>query len=326
MRPILILIVFLPIVANSQGIHLHLASSVWPPFTNEEGQKAYSRELVVEALNRANIRSDYQIHDFTIVITGLNDGAYDGSPALWYTEDRERFLRFSKPYLENRLVLVGKKGSDVSATSFSDLKGKKVALVGSYAYGEAVDTVSGVEIISGLDIQGNLELLLDGKADYMLVEDLVIRYITKYQEEDVHKYLEIGMNPIVRRSLHFGVRRDMENSAYIIERFNEKILEMVQDGTYNKILELDWIRSDVDGDGVSELVLNGKNAGVEAPIEAYTVPGASLSGNANKNAAKFLIGGNTYNSWEQVPSGYKTPSPSATKVDMAPVNLLKFKF
>ena len=316
----------LPLTGTSQGINLQLASSIWPPFTNSMDKKAYSRELVQEALKRAGIQSDYQIEEFTEVITGLNDGKYDGSPALWYTEQRAEFLDFSKPYLENRLVLVGRKGSDVSAKEISELKGKKLALVGSYAYGKEVDTTSGIEIISGLNVQGNLDLLLEEKADYMLVEELVIKYILKFQREEVEQYLEIGNYPLVKRTLHFGVRKDMDNSNFIIQQFNEKVLEMVADGTYNRILEMNWIQSDLDGDGVSELVLLGKNAGIEAPIEAYTVPGSNQFKKPKSSFGKYLIEGQTYQGWDQVPSDYKTPSMNMGKVDTAPVNLLKFKF
>ncbi len=309
-----------------QSITLDLASSLWPPFTNTMDKKAYSRDLVSEALSRAGIKSNYLVREFTEVITGLNDGKFDGSPALWYTDERAVFLRFSKPYLENRLILVGKKGADVSASSLSELEGKRLALVGSYAYGAGVDSIDGLEIVSGLDVQGNLDLLLEGKADYMLVEELVIKYILKFQREEVEQNLEIGKNALVTRTLHFGVRKDLENSAYIIQQFDAKIMEMVADGSYNRILEMDWIQADIDGDGKSELVLLGKNAGVEAPKEAYMVPGTNPYSKPKTGFGKYLIDGQSYNSWDQVPSNYKTPNANATKINTAPVNLLKFKF
>ena len=36
---------------------------------------------------------------------------------------------FSKPYLENQLILVGNKGSNPNVSSFSELKGKRIGVV-----------------------------------------------------------------------------------------------------------------------------------------------------------------------------------------------------
>ena len=66
----------------------------------------------------------------------LLKGPYDGTAVGWRDSQREQALLFSDPYLENRLVLVGRSGSDVSARTFADLKGKKLALVNGYAYGD----------------------------------------------------------------------------------------------------------------------------------------------------------------------------------------------
>ena len=54
--------------------------------------------------------------------------------------ERERALLFSEPYLENRLILVARRGSDVSAATLAALKGQTVALVEGYAYGDGFDT------------------------------------------------------------------------------------------------------------------------------------------------------------------------------------------
>ena len=41
------------------------------------------------------------------------------------------------------MILVGRQGSDVSATSLADLAVKRIALVAGYAYGKAVETTDG---------------------------------------------------------------------------------------------------------------------------------------------------------------------------------------
>ena len=61
----------------------------------------------------------------------LLSGEFDGSAALWKDTERERALIYSEPYLENRLILVGRQGSDVSATTLAGLASKRIALVGA---------------------------------------------------------------------------------------------------------------------------------------------------------------------------------------------------
>jgi ABC-type amino acid transport substrate-binding protein len=69
----------------------------------------------------------------------LMSGSFDGSAAAWRDPERERALLFSQPYLENRLILVGRTGTDVSAAALTGLKGKRVSIVEGYAYGAALD-------------------------------------------------------------------------------------------------------------------------------------------------------------------------------------------
>ena len=42
-------------ISSAQTTELKLASDVWPPFTNIEGEKSIAKEIVNEALSRQNI-------------------------------------------------------------------------------------------------------------------------------------------------------------------------------------------------------------------------------------------------------------------------------
>jgi ABC-type amino acid transport substrate-binding protein len=50
--------------------------------------------------------------------------------------------------LENRLVLVGRHGAGVAAKTLADLKGKRVAIVEGYSYGQTIDTAGPVWVRS----------------------------------------------------------------------------------------------------------------------------------------------------------------------------------
>jgi len=310
----------------TEPLELHLASDTWPPFTNTTDQPRLALDLVHQALGRAGITATTRTVEFGAVILGLQDGSYDGSAALWRTSERESILLFSEPYLENRLVLVGTAGSDVAAANLSDLKGKKVAIVGSYAYGESVKGASESQFVNGQNDQENLRKLLAGEVDFMLVDELLIRYVLQNQKSDAAKYLEIGSTPLVRRTLHFAVRKALPESGAIVEKFNAEIKDMLADGTYNKILRLNWIRADVDGDGRMELVPINARAGRIPPTAGYRILSPETTGESADESDRYFIDGQTYEGWDNVPERYKLPEEVFQELDTPPPFPFKFTF
>lgn len=301
------IIIFLIATTNiqAQTNELKLSSDVWPPFTNVEKEKSIALDIVRIALERINIKANYEIVDFKEVISGINKGTYDGSAALWQNAEREKHLKFSRAYLQNQLVLVGRKGSDVHATSFSGLKNRHIGIVEDYAYGDSLMIQENIQIMYGKSDQQNVERLLSKKVDYILVDALLLQYLLKYQVNDVSEFLEIGEIPLITKSLHFAIRNEIPDAENIISLFNNEIGKMISDGTYHEILELNWIRADVDGDGKLELILKGNKGGVEAPDNTYDV----FYSKQNESTNRYYINGKVYNSWDEVPKELKIIIP-----------------
>lgn len=318
-----------PIAGAAEETHeLRLASDVWPPFTDIAGKPRIAVQIVEEALARAGVKSGTRIVDWTEVIPGMTEKKFDGSAAIWHTTQRQSFLLFSDAYLENRLVLVGPRGSDVSATRLSDLAGKRIAVVESYAYGDTVDKTTGPDYVPGANDRVNLRKVLRGDVDYMLVDDLLIRSLLEYQGDEARRHIEVGRTPLIRRTLHFAVRQDLHESASIIASFNDAIKKMLADGTYNDILQLTWIRADVDGDGRLELVPRaGNQIGKVAPESGYSIVFPGSAKDPASAPRRYFVEGQVYESWDSVPDHYKVPSDAAIHGHQGSTSgLFSFKF
>jgi polar amino acid transport system substrate-binding protein len=297
----------------SQTTQIGLAYDVWPPFTNVPGETAVATEIVKTALNRNSIAVKERVLDFDMVIKGLEAGSFQGSPALWKTTERDDFLLYSDPILHNQLVLVGLKGADVSATSINDLKGKRVGLVEGYAYGEEIDSAEGVQFAEGKNDQANVLLLLEKKVDFILVDGLLVAYLRSYQAEDANRHLEIGTSPLVTKALYFAIQKDIEGAEKLMSDFNESISQMQTDGTYHRILKLNWIQADVDGDGVLEMI-PGTNAG-RITKNAYSLNGTS------GDSSNIYYNGKLLN-WEDLPDDVKRTGINSKDVEQ--VTFLSF--
>jgi ABC-type amino acid transport substrate-binding protein len=324
MRPIFVLF-FIFIIGSlaAQNNQLKLASDIWPPFADAKGEKAFALELVEEALNRGNTGITTAIISFQDVLDGINTGLYDGSATLWKTKDRESYLLYSEPYLENRLVLVSRAGNDVSADALEDLKNKRVSVVSDYAYGSSIYTIPGVSIMPGKSDQQNLEFLLEGKTDYMLVDELLIKYLLEYQHQEVKKYLSVGTKAIIVQPLYFAILKNTPDAEVIIADFNQNIRQMMTDGTYNEILELNWIQHDVDGDGILELVMGDAQTGKEPPVNYYALMSSS---GLSKATDRYYINGTVYDGWNTVPEKYKNDFIKAANSTSSESGGLKLKF
>src|SRR5262245_4887728 len=302
--------------ASAQTKQLRLVSTAWPPFTNAAGQPRFALDLVEAAFGRIGLSSTTSIVGAAQFTSSLLEGPFDGSAAAWKDASRERALIFSKPYLENRLILVGRTGSDVAATKLTDLRGKRIAIVEGYSYGDGVDLTGPVFVRTASEEQC-LEQLLASKVDYTLMDDLVVNYITTHHAAEAKSRLRFGRTPLMVRPLYLAVRRSLPDAAAIVDKFNAQLRDMIADRTYHRLLHLDWIVADVDGVGLPEYVPKSDEAGVAPPQLAYTVNVTPET--ASAGAKRFYVGGKVYNAWNEVPDSYKVSPGGAKSPDQSTV-------
>ena len=209
---VLLAALWLVVSAQTAPAPLALVSTAWPPFTDGAGQPRFALDLVEAALNRIGLSAKTSIVSAAQFTPSLLTGAFDGSAAVWKDPERERVLLFSQPYLENRLVLVGRRGSDVSAKALSDLKGKRVAIVEGYSYGDTIDA-AGPAFVRSRSEEDSLTRLLNGGVDYTLMDELVVQYIVSNYPKESGTRLQIGSTSLVTRELYFAVRRSRADAA-----------------------------------------------------------------------------------------------------------------
>ena len=321
--------VWAPARGRAQTRELHLASTPWPPFTNTPGKARFALDLVDAALTRIGVKADTTIVDERELTPALLSGKFDGSAALWRDAEREQKLLYSRPYLQNRLVLVGRNGTDVSATTMAGLAGKRVALVEGYSYGEGVSAATGVVLVPSGGVEDSLQKVLSSEVDYTLMEELVVEYLTATYPNEVKTRLALGSTPLIVRSLHLAIRRDIPDAKSIVDRFNAELAKMIADRTYHKLLHVAWIDADIDGDGRTELIPASDQAGPRPPEQRY---GLRTDQPADKPAvppaseSRFYIGGQMYNGWGNVPDRYKVGDPNKTPWGSTVVPVFSFKW
>ena len=301
---VVLLWVAVSLVPAAQTVQLRLISTAWPPFTNETGQARFALDLVESALDRIGIAATTTIVEAGRFTPALLGEEFDGSGAAWRDAERERALIFSQPYLENRLILVARRGDDVSAATLTDLKGKRIAIVEGYSYGDAIDT-SGATFVRSRSEEDSLALLLDSKADYALIDDLVVQHVVNNYPSEAATRLSLGSRPLLTRQLYLAVRRTVPGGDAIVTRFNAQLRGMIADGTYHRLLHVPWIQADVDGDGLAEFVPHGDRAGSAEPQHAYALFSGAQPTTTSGDPRRFYLGGNIYAEWATVPDRYK---------------------
>lgn len=304
---------------------LRLVSTAWSPFTNDPGQPRLALDLVESALGRLGLSARTTIVEPARFTPALLSGDFDGSAAAWKDAERERVLLFSQPYLENRLILIGRRGADVSATSLNELDGKRVAIVEGYSYGDALD-FSGAMLVRSRSEEDSLALLLASKADYTLMDELVVQYLVDNYPTQASTRLDIGTRALVTRPLYFAVKRARPDADTIVSRFNAQVRAMIVDRTYHRLLHVSWISADIDGDGDTEFVPASDRSGTSEPRRAYafsTTTGQRTAA-APDDKPGFYVGGNIYENWASVPNRYKVDDPQAPDASRSTASIFRF--
>ena len=311
------------LAVSAQTTSLTLVSTAWPPFTNAPGQPRFALDLVEAALGRSRITAKTTIVTAAEFTPALLTGPFDGSAAAWKDAERERTLLFSQPYLENRLVLVGRRGADVTAKAIAALAGKRIAIVGGYAYGEAVDRAGPIFVRTDSE-EDSVARLLASSVEYTLMDELVVQYIVSNHPKESAARLEIGSAALLTRELYLAIRRTRADATSIIAGFNAQLRGMITDRTYHRLLHVDWIRADVNGDGISEYVPLNDQAGPTPPQRIYSLFNAPEAAEKPVDKPGFYVGGNIYRDWASVPETYKSFDSQHPNPDRSTASIFRF--
>jgi len=195
----------------------------WPPFNyNQNGQPiGYSIDFMNRVAASLGLKVEYVSGPSWDEFMGMvRDGSIDVMLNIISTEDRRKYLDFTKPYLEAATgVYVHEDVEGVH--SLNDLVGMRVAVPRGFGMAELLSRhYPGVHIVSKKDLLESLEAVAFGEADATIGEIGVINYFIEHvfisnvklvhqlQEKHFNQALGIAVNKkqsILRDILQKGI-------------------------------------------------------------------------------------------------------------------------
>ena len=198
-------------------------------------------DLAREAAKRLNMEVEFKAIDWNAKEAELNGKRVD---VLWngltITEERKANIAFTKPYLENRQIIIVKAGAPTKAKT--DLAGK---VVGVQDGSSAIDAIQkDAELMKSLKelkkFGDNVTALMDltaGRLDAIVVDEVVGRY---YTAKKPGEYTVLDDN-LGTEEYGVGVRKD---DTVLLGKLQQAMDEMKKDGAAARI-STQWFGKDI---------------------------------------------------------------------------------
>lgn len=205
-------------------------------FRNNAGELVgFDVDLAREVFKRTNIEVRFQPIEWAMKETELNTGNID---LIWngysITEERKEKVIFTKPYLENKQIIVTLSDSEIE--NKEDLKNKKVAVQNGSSAMDAVmresDLVEEFEGGEPLLFDTNNEAFMDleaGRSDAVVADEVLARYYVKQKGGENYRILTEDFG---KEEYGIGIRNTNKD---ILKLLDDIIDEMRSDGSYDKI-------------------------------------------------------------------------------------------
>lgn len=201
-------------------------------------------DLAKEAVKRIGLQAKFQSIDWSMKETELNSKNID---LIWngytITDERKEKVSFTKPYLENRQVIITLANSNINTKK--DLTGKKVGTQNGSSSLEAINKEEEVakSFKGGEPIlfDTNNEALMDleaGRTEAVVADEILARYYIKERGESKYKILQEDFG---KEEYGVGVRKQDEELS---SKLNNALNDMKKDGASAKISEK-WFGKDI---------------------------------------------------------------------------------
>ena len=214
-------------------------------FKDESGEiVGFDVDLAKEAAKRMGVEGEFRPIDWNNKEFEITSGNID---MIWngcdITEEYKEYMIFSKPYMDNRQVILVKSGNRQKIRSEYDFAGKKV---GTQSGSNSEDYINANEKLKEsfasfktyLNVREAFNALNSGEVDALITDEVAGRY-EMVRHPGTFEIIEVTVGPVTE----FGIGFSKENTA-LRDRVQNVFNEMIKDGTAKKISEK-WFQADV---------------------------------------------------------------------------------
>lgn len=214
-------------------------------FEDEKGEiVGFDIELAKAVSKKIGKDISFQPIDWSMKETELKNGNID---LIWngysVTDERKEQVQFSKPYLNNRQVIITLANSNIN--NKKDLKGRVVAAQNQSSAVDAIerdkDIVNSFKDGKIVTFETNNEALMDleaGRVDAVVADEILARYYINKRGANKYKVLSDDFGKEVYA---IGIRMD---DAELVNTINKALDEVISDGTAGEISKK-WFGEDI---------------------------------------------------------------------------------
>jgi polar amino acid transport system substrate-binding protein len=214
-----------------------LAATEFPPYTGENlrGQGFLTRAIAL-AFESAGYLAQTHFYPWNRALQLTQTGQVDGISAIWRTTEREQWLAFSDPIVNNEIGFYALAERGPLLLKLSDIKARqlKVGVVRGYALPKALLDLQ-PQLQETLNDATGLRMLAARRMDLMLVDRAVAHHILADAAFSPRTSL-VWQNIVVEAMpLHLALRRDSPRHAQQLAAFNAGLAAITAAGALAKL-------------------------------------------------------------------------------------------
>jgi polar amino acid transport system substrate-binding protein len=196
-------------------------------------------DLLAELFGRLGAKVETRLFPWSRVLKTAELGKADGVPLLMKSAERELYLTYTIPIVENMELFyyLPEKLGTFAWQDYRDLQGIRIGLVRGYTYGPeflAAIELYQLNIFYSVDSEQLLDLLLAKRLDVLLGDSSMMAPLLSGR--GLTDTVAAATKPVSRYHWYMGISKRSPLIRHI-ERINKTLQEMKDDGTMREIFK-----------------------------------------------------------------------------------------
>ncbi|MEW9798814.1 substrate-binding periplasmic protein [Alteromonas sp. CYL-A6] len=276
-----------------------LAAAPFATYVDDEGEPARLNALVTEAFRRMGQDVQLDVMRQAFLGSALLSQKADGEFASIDLGDVSDTVYYSQTYLPVYLYVASKRQDVTDMRLVPHLSDARIAIENRFANTPRFRLIKDVKWSRNPSTFDTFRQVADDRAPYLLSSRLLIDEFNRLLAADNEELLMLSGAPLVIAGIRLSVRKTLPDAGALLDSFDKTIAAMQQDGTYNKLLALNWLTKDITGDGVADYITSTAlpHTSLDSAVLGFAYP---LDATKPSVDAVFVVDGDILPDWEAV--------------------------